>query len=803
MRLDVAFRLSSYLTLGLACLCLAVAEQYFLPGIYLFLLTILVLLALAWFIEGRWALPISASNLLGAVIGLGAFAWIGHRSYVASQEMLQGVTFPAAMLPFLGPLLMVLLLVKLLRPKKAGDHWSLQGIGLGHVALGCVLASEPLFGLLLLAYFFSAVWHILVFHYYRQARLAGELRKIPPGAGDSPPPSAPSLVRALGWSAGILIVGMPLYLVLPRTGQFSWNPVSLAGTIVAPRTAESKVGYSNDMDLNPSGALELDDEIAFSVYAEDAQGRPILDLSPEQRWRGNVLDHYEDGKWINNSTTFRIMPRIPRKPLENKPGHKGSAPALLATLYPISIRDMTVQGSKQSTVDFNLKPARVGGLFLADQAKSIKRASLFVPSQFAKPSSRELPVFIEFQNILAIGPLPDRIDVRYRQVIDSSAESTGGWPENPRWAPTHEFLCDYPDALHQELLGYTQSVLQKLKSDKRYDLKESDLLTIAVRHRPGVTTVSQSEKVARALCEYLSSSGEFTYSLDRPRINLEMDPTLDFLKNAKQGHCERFAGALTLMLRSLEIPARIVKGFRGAESHGTGKYDIRQSFAHAWVEVLIAQPSPDGSFSYRWMPLDPTPSTGETMRSSSSLTRWFKDKNLTPQAFWRDLIINYRADQQQSVLTSFWKSLIESTTEAQDSKSNLSGKAIAVVVLGGGIGILVLAGGATGAVRFLRGRKRSTDDQSKTRLAPYYARLLRAMAAHAGMHPADAQTPLEFAHKASRHLVLDQRTQSQAAVPTHIVNMYYRDRYGGKSLSNTEMTYVESQLSKLEMALAK
>ena len=105
--------------------------------------------------------------------------------------------------------------------------------------------------------------------------------------------------------------------------------------------------------------------------------------------------------------------------------------------------------------------------------------------------------------------------------------------------------------------------------------------------------------------------------------------------------------------------------------------------------------------------------------------------------------------------------------------------------------------------RFLRGRQQSPDDQRKTGLAPYYARLLRAMAAYADLHPTQAQTPLEFANKASRHLVLDQRTQNQAAIPIQIVNMYYRDRYGGRPLSKTEETHVESQLSRLEMALAK
>jgi protein-glutamine gamma-glutamyltransferase len=74
-----------------------------------------------------------------------------------------------------------------------------------------------------------------------------------------------------------------------------------------------------------------------------------------------------------------------------------------------------------------------------------------------------------------------------------------------------------------------------------------------------------------------------------------------FLYDFKRGHCEYFAGAMTLMLQSLGIEARMATGFRSDEfnSWGDGYYIVRQSHAHAWVEVL----GPDG-----WKTYDPTSS---------------------------------------------------------------------------------------------------------------------------------------------------------------------------------------------------
>src|SRR5262245_59179957 len=57
MRPDLGFRLLHYLTLALAGACLIVAEGPFLPDFHLALAPFLVLVALAFLLDGRWVLP--------------------------------------------------------------------------------------------------------------------------------------------------------------------------------------------------------------------------------------------------------------------------------------------------------------------------------------------------------------------------------------------------------------------------------------------------------------------------------------------------------------------------------------------------------------------------------------------------------------------------------------------------------------------------------------------------------------------------------------------------------------------------
>ena len=54
------------------------------------------------------------------------------------------------------------------------------------------------------------------------------------------------------------------------------------------------------VDLNKAANVEMNRDVAFEVYAENANGTPKLDLPADQRWRGTALRNYSGGRWTNN-----------------------------------------------------------------------------------------------------------------------------------------------------------------------------------------------------------------------------------------------------------------------------------------------------------------------------------------------------------------------------------------------------------------------------------------------------------------------------------------------------------------------
>src|SRR6185312_4019439 len=75
------------------------------------------------------------------------------------------------------------------------------------------------------------------------------------------------------------------------------------------------------------------------------------------------------------------------------------------------------------------------------------------------------------------------------------------------------------------------------------------LEAIAAKEVEGIPA-ADVEGRARALERYLRDSGQFSYSLRMNVIDPNVDPIEDFLVNRKEGHCEYFASALTMMLRA-------------------------------------------------------------------------------------------------------------------------------------------------------------------------------------------------------------------------------------------------------------
>ncbi len=107
--------------------------------------------------------------------------------------------------------------------------------------------------------------------------------------------------------------------------------------------------------------------------------------------------------------------------------------------------------------------------------------------------------------------------------------------------------------------------------------------------------LSEDQIIDRAL--KLFNEDNFYYTF-RPPL-LENDHVDEFLFETKQGFCEHYANAFTVMMRAAGIPARIVLGYQGGEYNPAGDYFIvRQRNAHAWTEVWRREQG--------WTRIDPT-----------------------------------------------------------------------------------------------------------------------------------------------------------------------------------------------------
>lgn len=89
---------------------------------------------------------------------------------------------------------------------------------------------------------------------------------------------------------------------------------------------------------------------------------------------------------------------------------------------------------------------------------------------------------------------------------------------------------------------------------------------------------------------YLNS--KTTYTLSPGKLPEGEDFVEYFLVKNKKGYCSHYASAATLLLRALGVPARYVEGYVVPErdfynSNGTYRSQVKDTNAHAWVEIYI------------------------------------------------------------------------------------------------------------------------------------------------------------------------------------------------------------------------
>lgn len=125
-----------------------------------------------------------------------------------------------------------------------------------------------------------------------------------------------------------------------------------------------------------------------------------------------------------------------------------------------------------------------------------------------------------------------------------------------------------------------------------------DMRAITALSREITNGYDNDYEKAAAIERYLKET--YPYDLEIGPQRSERDAVAYFLFEQRAGYCEHFASAMTVMLRSIGIPTRVVTGYTGGSFNPfTGLWEVRQSDAHAWVEVYFG--------SAGWIGFDPTP----------------------------------------------------------------------------------------------------------------------------------------------------------------------------------------------------
>ncbi len=154
-----------------------------------------------------------------------------------------------------------------------------------------------------------------------------------------------------------------------------------------------------------------------------------------------------------------------------------------------------------------------------------------------------------------------------------------------------------------------------------------------------------SERV-RAVERHLQTHGRYTDS--PPAFGATGSPVEQFLLDRTEGHCEYFASAMVVLLRSAGIPARLVNGFAGGHRNSLGGFvEVSQSDAHAWVEVHYAKAG--------WVAYDPTPADlrmagADALRGLGSLG----DLASALELWWFGNVVDFDRSHQARALRELW-----------------------------------------------------------------------------------------------------------------------------------------------------
>ncbi|WP_246946068.1 transglutaminase-like domain-containing protein [Bacillus pinisoli] len=294
------------------------------------------------------------------------------------------------------------------------------------------------------------------------------------------------------------------------------------------------------------------------------------------------------------------------------------------------------------------------------------------------PSQAVVSVSLEYPHIVYPVELQDvnsGTDILYQFNTNTEKIST---ERNGQPFPLQQYELTYNDPkfayedLRAASLEYDPDILQKYT-------QLPDELPDRVRELATEIVAPYSNRYdqAKAVESYFRMNG-FVYDTTDVAIPGRNDDYVDqFLFDTKIGYCDNFSTSMIVLLRSVGIPARWVKGYAGGEYVSTLEndnriYEVKNMDAHSWVEVYFE--------GIGWVPFEPTSGFSNPYSFTSNETQ--EDGNLTVP------------DNTQEPLPQQPEDLLEETGSTESSSSTLSWSidisfTDVVLVFGG---LLVVAG---------------------------------------------------------------------------------------------------------------
>lgn len=312
-------------------------------------------------------------------------------------------------------------------------------------------------------------------------------------------------------------------------------------------------------------------------------------------------------------------------------------------------------------------------------------------------------------------------------------------------------------------------------------------LSVDILRDAGVTPEQAEEDrsartvAVRAIESYLRRT--MGYTLDIAPAPPGRDPIEWFVFEHRQGHCEYFASAMTAMCRSVGINARVVAGYVAGEwNPGARHYVVRESNAHAWVEVQHAEGD--------WRVYDPTP-PGDLRRLhrpaeglAARVRQWFDAMSYA----WNSTIVGFdegtrdRLMRREAEGTSDWLMRLYDLWN-QARRAGVRGMVRALAVAAGvfvGVSIAGIAAQVAAARgwRWLVGARTSRGSARAGRgaLATLDRELRRARWGRPAWRP-----PLVHVRE------LRSSHPEPAAAAQRITDLYYAARFGGRDLTLEEL----------------